>query len=305
MRMSSQSGNVLAACLFLVGCSATEAAPPDAAVDRPNPGAELLAARPYQTYEPAGYDPQRPAPLVLLLHGYGSSGALQKLYFGLEPLADSARFLLAYPDGSEDKQGSLYWNATDACCDIYGSKVDDVAYLRAVLADMKRRYKVDPARVFVVGHSNGGFMAYRLACELSDEIAGIVSLAGAAWNDPGRCHPTSPVSVLQVHGDADDVIRYDGGATGSPLAAPYPSAHATVAAWAASNHCSGSLADTGDRLDLASDPSGAETRVERYGGCPQAAVELWTLAGAGHIPPLRPAFGTSIYDFLQAHPKSR
>ena len=182
------------ACLLLARCSDKALSPLDSSGDLDS---SLLQVRPYESKEPAGYDPQQRTPLVLLLHGYGVNGAVQKSYFGLGPLADSAGFLLAY--------------------------------LLAVLRDMKRRYNVDSQRVFIVGHSNGGFMGYRLACELSEQIAGVVSMAGAAWKDPSRCHPTTPVAILQIHGDADDTVRYEGGPASLPLTAAYPSAHDTAA----------------------------------------------------------------------------
>lgn len=293
---------LLAAGLLGLGVAAcAPAAPPPP--DLPAAEAALIAARPYDSQIPLSYDAAQPAPLVLLLHGYMGSGTLEKIFFGLGPLVDAAGILLAYPDGTADSKGNLFWNATDACCNSDGASVDDVAYLTAVLHDMKRRYSVDPQRVFVIGHSNGGFMAFRLACELSDELAGIASLAGATWRDPGRCHPSSPVSVLAIHGDADTVVKYDGGAPSPPLTAPYPSAAETAATWARYQGCTGALTDSGTRLDLVSSLPGPETRVDRTQGCPHSAVELWTLGGGDHFPLLLPAFGTTVHAFFEAHPK--
>jgi pimeloyl-ACP methyl ester carboxylesterase len=81
--------------------------------------------------------------------------------------------------GQQDRRGHRFWSATDACCNLDGLAVDDVAYLRAVIRDVSARHAVDPRRVFIVGHSNGGFMAHRMACEASDLVAAVVSLAGA------------------------------------------------------------------------------------------------------------------------------
>lgn len=262
----------------------------------------LLVERPFELKVPRELPPERPMPLVLLLHGYGANGAAQDLYFGLGKLVDEKGFLLALPDGKRDKQGRGFWSATDACCNMDDEPVDDVAYLKAILKDTKARYRVDEKRVFVVGHSNGGFMAHRMACDVSDQIAAIVSLAGAVWKDPSRCKPDAAVSVLQVHGDADDIIRYGGGRF-MPGLAEYPSASDTVALWAQRNRCSGALIDSGMPLDLESGLAGAETRVERYAGCPQAAVERWTLVGGAHIPELQPSWAGTVYGFLMAHPK--
>jgi Esterase PHB depolymerase len=77
-------------------------------------------------------------------------------YFGLQPLADSIGFLYVHPDGSKDSAGDEFWNATEACCDIHGSGIDDSGYLQGLIRDIEAAYSVDPKRVYVVGHSNGG-----------------------------------------------------------------------------------------------------------------------------------------------------
>ena len=168
---------------------------------------------------------------------------------------------------------------------------------------MSATHHVDSKRIFVLGHSNGGFMAHRLACDLSPRVAAIVSLAGAVWNDPARCQPVTPVAILEVHGDADQTILYDGGTSSS--GSPYPSAHTTVATWAQKNGCTGVLAATGETRDLDTDLVGAETKIERYGSCPAGAdVELWTIQGGAHIPQLAtPTWGNAVWSFMRAHPK--
>ncbi|MFN7132630.1 MAG: alpha/beta hydrolase family esterase, partial [Myxococcales bacterium] len=253
---------------------------------------------------PKDYDQTKPTPLRVLLHGYGANGSGQTTYFRLAALADRKTFLLAAPNGTVDRTGRQFWNATDSCCDIYGNGVDDVAYLGALIADVQRRFNVDPKRIWIVGHSNGGFMAHRLACELSDRIAGIVSLAGAAWKDPTRCGDGAGVAVLQVHGDADLVIAYDGGRpSGSPSLPPHPSARDSVAQWATRNGCAAALTPVSDRLDLDTNVAGAETRVDRHLNCARGAAELWTMEKSGHIPGLNATWPEAIYGFLQAHPK--
>jgi polyhydroxybutyrate depolymerase len=257
--------------------------------------------RPYGLKVPEGYDGQRPVPLVVLLHGYSSNGAAQNAYFGLSAQADRGGFLLAYPNGTRDLTTNRFWNATDACCDFYGSGVDDVAYLDAVLDEIASRYRVDPGRVFLVGHSNGAFMAHRYACDRAGRVAAIVTLAGMQWQDPGRCGAGSPVSVLHVHGRNDQTIRYEGGST--PKGA-YPGAVDTVGAWAGKNGCSGSLTATGRRLDLDTYVAGEETTVERYTGCTGIDVELWTIEGGGHVPAFNGQWAESIWAFMAGHPKA-
>ncbi len=267
------------------------------------PGADLVAARPYDLFVPTGLPASTPAPLIVLLHGYGASGELQATYFNLRTAAQDSGVLVALPDGLVDGIGRRFWNATDACCNFSGNPVDDVAYLTAVIDDVAARHAVDPARVYLVGHSNGGFMAHRMACDRSNRIAAIVSLAGATWNTAATCAPSEPVAVLQIHGDADTTIRYAGGAIGTTA---YPSAATTVKTWADLNGCTGPLENTGVRLDLDLPKVGADTRVERFRDCPGAGadVELWTIEGGGHSPTFRhPAWSAALVGFLLAHPK--
>lgn len=267
----------------------------------PDEGSSLVADRPYGFKVPRGYDEATPTPLVILLHGYTSNGARQDEYFRLSPLADEKTFLLAYPDGTTNATGQRFWNATDACCNFFASDVDDVAYLEALIDDVASRYNLDRRRVFVVGHSNGGFMSHRFACDAAPSVAAIVSLAGAQWKDPGRCSPASAVSVLQVHGTDDGTIEYTGGST--PGGA-YPGAEETMATWAGKFGCTGTLTPAEETLDLDAGIDGNETGVARYSGCGPVAVELWTINGGGHVPSLTDRWAASIWDFMAAHPKS-
>ena len=114
---------------------------------------------------------------------------------------------------------------------------DDAAYLRRLIETVQARWPVDPRRVYVLGHSNGGYMSHRMACEHADLVAGIVSLAGAAFDDPvnidpalARCKPSEPVHILEIHGEEDGTVLYAGG---RPVNTP--SARETVAGWAVRN----------------------------------------------------------------------
>lgn len=268
----------------------------------PDAGAEaaLIAQRPYDVVVPPTYDGATPMPLVILLHGFSADATTQDLYLGLSSAANRRGFLLAKPNGTPNAALLRFWNATDACC-AFGADVDDVAYLTAVMNDMQRRFAVDPKRVYFVGHSNGGFMSHRMACDRSGRVAAIASLAGAVWNDASRCNPTEPVSVLEAHGTADTVIWYTGGLNGT---AWYPGAEETVATWADKNGCSGAKARLRPDADYVYDLLGAETERYAYGGCPSGgAVELWKMVGATHLPTFNPAWVDAVYDWLLAHPK--
>ena len=301
-----------AGCGDHLGGGATDAATldgPGAVIDAgpvdgpPGDGrSPLVEARPYELYVPTGYHAGTPTPLVLMLHGYSANATLQEIYFQLEPGAEAHGFLYARANGTVDGVGNHFWNATDACCNLGHSTVDDVAYLRAVIDDVAARYTVDPKRVFVVGHSNGGFMSHRLACDLADKVAAVVSFAGATYADPGQCNPSQPVSVLEIHGTADLVIGYNGGRVVGADAA-YPAATTTASIWRSKNGCTGTA--NGGRLNLIADVIGDETRTERGTGCVAGgAVELMTMVGGGHVSPLvQPDFRDAVWGFFAAHPR--
>jgi polyhydroxybutyrate depolymerase len=260
-------------------------------------------SRPYGLKVPAGYDARHPAPLVVLLHGYTSNGETQARYFGLPALADKAGFLLATPNGTRDLFGNRFWNGTDACCDWFRTGVDDVAYIDAVIDEIAAGHSVDPARVFLVGHSNGAFMSHRYACDRSSRVAAIVTLAGQQWKDQANCRPSSPVSELQVHGRNDGTVRYEGGSM--PNGASYPGAVETVDDWAKQNGCNASLAPTGREFDLDSAVNGDETVEEAYSHCPAGTdVKLWTIEGGSHVPAFNETWAEAIWAFMANHPKA-
>ncbi len=274
---------------------------PTAAPAEPSAEDESTADRPYDVFVPSGYDAAAPTPLVLLLHGYTSSGDVHEAYFQFEPLAESRGFLYVHPDGTVDARGEQFWNATETCCAFGGDSPDDAAYLISIIEEVSAEYNVDPKAIFLAGHSNGGFMSYRMACEHADTIAGIASLAGATFSDTADCAPSEPVSVLQVHGTSDDTIAYDGGTL---IRNTYPGARQTVESWVAYNGCETTPTVTADVLDLDSGIAGAESDIEAFSGCEQGAqVELWTIDTGSHVPAVTDDFSAGVVDFLLAHPK--
>ncbi len=239
----------------------------------------------------------------MLLHGYTSSGAAQAAYFGLPPEADRAGFLLATPNGTRDFFGNRFWNGTDACCDFFRSGVDDVAYLDAVIDEIAGQYPVDPARVFLVGHSNGAFMAHRYACDRSARVAAIVTLAGMQWKDQSRCGGSSPRcrSSTSTAGTTAP-FNYEGGTM--PNGAFYPGAVETVGDWAQKNGCAGPSAATGRKFDLDRAVGGDETFEEAYTGCPGGRdVRLWTIEDGGHVPAFNEQWAEAIWAFMANTPR--
>jgi polyhydroxybutyrate depolymerase len=278
---------LLVVLLSLAGCSST-----------PTTGdVELeLDGRPFRLHVPST-TPDK-APLVVLLHGYTSSAEEQENYFQLMAESDRRGFLYATPEGTTDQRGDRFWNATPACCDFYGTGVDDSAYLERLIDTVAAKHPVDPARVYFVGHSNGGFMALRMACDHADRVTAVVSLAGAATADPAACKPARPVSVLQIHGTSDRTVLYEGG----PSNRPYPSAEGTVALWRGLDGCAERADTSAPPIDLDSTLSGAETTVRAWHeGCGGGTrAELWSIKDGGHIPALTETFATAVVDFLLA-----
>ena len=257
---------------------------------------------------PASYDASQPAPLLIYLHGYGGTGEQGDEYFGLGTRAEHEGFVYAAPDGTLDSDGNRFWGATEACCDFDSSGVDDVAYLTDVITEIQGALAIDPARIALVGWSNGAFMSYRMACERADRIAAVVGLAGAGYADPGLCTPSEPVSIAAIHGTADDVIRFDGGTVFDDAHRPYPGAEETAAAWAAYDGCDASATPNDDRMDLEAtltdDGDPAETSVQEWAGCDaNAAVQLWTIPNGRHDPSITSDFAFSVIRFLGEHPK--
>lgn len=283
--------------LLALLCLPTSIAPPR--VQPATTGVLSVLGREFWLRVPSGYDSGRPTGLVVGLHGYTSNSVELDSYFGLSAETERRGLLLALPEGTRNPQGHRFWNATGACCNYFHSEVDDSAYVSAVIASVQAHYAVDPRRVWVIGHSNGGYMSHRVACEHADQVAGIVSLAGMQNIDPAACHPSAPVAVLQVHGTGDDTVAFAG--AGSPQRADsYPSARETVFEWARLDGCRRGP-QSGTARDLTTDP-GAETLTSVWTDCAGTAqVELWAIQDGGHVPPLKTDFAASILDWLEAH----
>jgi polyhydroxybutyrate depolymerase len=269
-------------------------AAPDAAV--------IGGDRPVPIHVPASYEAGHAVPLVMMLHGYSASGPIEEAYLDITAQSDARGFIYAYPNGTFDTQGNRFWNATDACCNLYGSAVDDSSYLSQVITEIEARYTIDPKHVFITGHSNGGFMAHRMACDHADQVAAIVSLEGAMWEDISRCQPSAAVSVVEIHGTADETIAFDGGVIGANA---YPSAPTTVSDWVGLDGCGTTANTNAPNLDLVSSLPDAETTVTNYPtGCkPGGDVQLWTVQGGTHVPALSATFASDVVGYLLAHPK--
>ncbi len=281
--------------------TASSTTAPAAASGPTHAQAGLVAARPYTLHEPPGVS-DRPAPLLILLHGYGATGAIQAAYLKLMPVTDTHGMLFVALDGTTNALGKQFWNATDACCGPR-SKIDDSAYITAVIADVEAHRAVDPKRVFLMGHSNGGFMSYRMACDHADQIAAIVSIAGATYENPRACSPSEPVATLEVHGTGDKTIVYGGDKIGGVA---FPGARRTVRTWARYDGCRvvpDRAPVPATRTIVENLPPATVTSYSR--GCAtNGHAELWTQPDGPHIPPFTASFSEQAVSFLLAHPKA-
>jgi polyhydroxybutyrate depolymerase len=265
--------------------------------------------RDYTLHVPPGYDGRRPTPLLVVLHGGGGNGQSMARMTGFSALADRKGFLVVYPDGTGLFRGRLLtWNTCDCCGWALDHHVDDVSFIRRLLDTLERDWRIDVRRVFATGISNGGMMAYRLGCELSDRFAAIAPVAGAM--DCPSCSPSEPVSVIVFHGTGDERVPYEGGIPKRQAdrhrRVDQPVSHA-VSFWVRHDGCSA----TADRKE-----EGHIVR-ETYSFCRSgAAVELVTILGGGHAWPggqkwaawaPEPTHETSateaMWEFFAAHPK--
>lgn len=150
-------------------------------------------------------------PLVVVLHGGGGNGEQVREQTGFAEVADREGFVAVFPDGTGALRGKLLtWNSGGLPVYAVEHDVDDVGFLRAVVADVQRRTAIDPLRVFAVGHSNGAMMCHRLARQAADVFAGIAAVSGA-MNFTAK-DDQLPIAVMIVHGSADGHVLYEGGA---------------------------------------------------------------------------------------------
>lgn len=252
------------------------------------------------------------APVVLAFHGGGSSAAIMRRYSELDATSDREGFVVVYPEGTGRLARAHTWNGGSCCGHAQRRGVDDVAFVRSLLDDLGGALPLDTSRIYATGMSNGGIMAYRLACELSDRIAAIAPVAGSL--ELAECRPSRPVPVVHFHGTEDAFITYGGGSgpksvTGTPFASPTDSARRFVEL----DGCTAKAVRTElpDRL-----ADGTRVIRESWEGCRAgAAVVLYTIDGGGHTWPghdsradflgkttLEIDVNAIMWEFFEAHP---
>jgi polyhydroxybutyrate depolymerase len=262
-------------------------------------------SRSYVRYEPAGLDATAPVPLVILLHGRGGSGAIAERAYEMSRQAEAHGFVVAYPDALGDPPS---WNAGLGGVD---RSVDDVGFMRALVAREADARPIDPRRTFVCGHSSGGIMSYRLAGEASDLFPAVGVVAGAiGYRLPNGSlltipTPDRPVAVIHFHGTDDPLVPYNGGTRRGP--AGFVSVADSVAFWVARNGCDPTPIE---------EAIGSSRRQTYGGGRDGSEVTLWTSEGGGHgwpkvdgrqnvaVSPAGISATELIWSFFEQHPRA-
>lgn len=271
-------------------------------------GAQRPAAK---SYLPLQYDPAKKWPLVVMLHGFSGTAEAEDTYLGLRFRTSLRGFILLTPEGTKippgtrgadnaDLSGNQFWNATDTCCDFGKTGVDDAGYLLSLIEKIKATYNIDSNKIYLIGHSNGGFMVNRLGCEAGKTFAGIASLAGGTFKDIKNCRAPAAVRYLQIHAVDDKTILYGE----SP---EYAGGKPTVDQWIAKNGCGANSVQSAKR-DFVFLIPGVDTDTRSWKNCRSGKeVSLWTIKGSQtrghspHVPLLNLNFTDAVLDFLFAH----
>jgi polyhydroxybutyrate depolymerase len=264
--------------------------------------------RSYILYVPTSINWDAPVPLVFVFHGGTGNAQSAIVMSGFNDVADQNGFMLAYPNGagrlSDDKL--LTWNSGDCCGYAQEKNMDDVGFVRAIVAELESMVDIDAKHIFATGLSNGAMLSQRLACEAADIFAAVAPVAGTL-NFP-QCQPSQPVSVIEFHGTADQHVLYDGGRGPDALVdVDFVSVQDSVEFWVTANECT-TQAQTNSFDDI---------RHEVWVGCEAGtAVELYIIIDGGHAwpgggsgwpgsdkPTQTISASELIWDFFDAHPK--
>lgn len=223
--------------------------------------------RRYQVFTPPAFQDIEHLPLYIVLHGgRGRAEKIAKKTLFNE-WAQRNGFIVVYPQAK-----GRAWNAGMCCHNMAGRKgvqsPDDVKFIEAIIDEAMSSYQIDPRRVYIVGHSNGGMMAYRAGCEISDKIRGIAVVSGTIKVQ--ACSPSSAIDVVIIHAKDDLHVPYEGG---TPLkgirklysSEPDMSVKTAFELWAKASKCAHIDVD-GDRMSC-----------EGHG-----RVGLWSLPSGGH-----------------------
>ena len=241
--------------------------------------------RTYDLHVPPQYDGKTLLPLVFALHPYGGNASAFENTTDFNKEADAEGFFVVYPQGLN---GS--WNAGTCCRPPSQQIFDDVGFINTILVTLKSELVVNDSRVYVFGESNGGMLAYRLACDMSADFAAIASVAGTSVVE--GCNATGPVSVLEIHGTADTVVPYNN-TTRNASDLPVEPAVDAVSQWAQRD----------GTVSVSQQQVGNNTVTTYGGGLNGTEVELYTINGARHGWPPEIPTADVIWRFFEQHPR--
>jgi polyhydroxybutyrate depolymerase len=223
--------------------------------------------RKYRLYVPNVYNASQTVPLILNLHGYTSNSSQQQLYTNFMPIADTANFLMVYPDGRM-QSGNQYWNAG------FGGPENDVLFMSDLIDSLKLSYNIDLNSVYSCGMSNGGIMSYYLACNLPNRIAAIASVTGSMLNSWFSCVPSRPFPVMEIHGTADATVNYNGDVTFAPI-------DSVVKKWMLHDNCTPAPI-TYSVPNINTTDNSYAVNYKYTGGTSGSNVELYKVFGGSH-----------------------
>ena len=226
----------------------------------------------YFVYLPENYSSSSKFPLVIYLHSYGWTPKQGMNYTMLHQVADANDFVMVFPSGNGNWNSGIGDNSRYPTPDM-----DDVGFLNALIDTLSNVYSLDLERVYATGYSNGGVMAYKLACQLSDRIAAIASVAGSLSTSTFEdCDPKRPVPILHIHGTEDPWIPIEGIEGLLPV-------EETLDYWIEFNRCKESATDLIDDSDP-SDNSSAE--LHSYRDCSDGSIVIfYKVIDGGHTWP--------------------
>jgi polyhydroxybutyrate depolymerase len=251
---------------------------------------------------PPSYDPKKGTMLVLNFHGFTSNDWEQVLLTKMSAASDQKNFIVAYPDGVASS-----WNAGDCCGDAWTNSVDDIVFVKDMLAKLEGSFCIDPKRVYATGFSNGGFFSHRLGCEMADTFAAVAPVSGVLGMDPSQCKPSRPIPVIDFHGTSDPLVPYNGGAPITKTLGPltFRSVAETISAWQSNDRC---------LVTPQTDYQHGDATCQEWSCAERSAVRLCTIDGGGHAWPggLDYVVGgktstdisatDAMVDFFMAHP---
>jgi polyhydroxybutyrate depolymerase len=254
--------------------------------------------RTFTVHVPPSYDPAKPMPMVVMLHGLSQTGAVLENMIGSNKVADKEGFIAVYPDSVDwfNIPDLRTWDAGNGLV-LPGQHAGDIQFMGSVISTAKAQLNIDPMRVYMAGLSNGGMLAYTAAGALSGELAGVAILSSAMSGHEPK--PKEPLTLINIHGTADPIIPIEGLTNTPPVLTDagfptfQPAQYGT---------------DYYKALDGITAPytvthSGKQTIQTASNSANGTAVEQITIDGADHFLSNRSQLLEQVWDFLKDHPR--